>query len=143
MPSSVPKTHPATRPLHPGDVWHYALARLIVAARANGLRPIDGPYASIADGDGFAAAARRAAALGCAGKWVLHPSQVDQANAIFTPSAEELGRARAILAALADAGAAGKAAVTLDGRMIDIASIRQAETLVATYEAMSRPSSSA
>lgn len=124
------------RALHPGDVWHYPLARLVVAARANGLRPIDGPYARIGDGEGFAAAAKRAAALGCAGKWVLHPSQVDLANAVFTPSAEELAHARAILAALADAGAAGKAALTLDGRMIDIASIRQAEALVRTHEAI-------
>lgn len=127
-----------TRTLHPGDVWHFAMARLVVAARANGLRPIDGPYAEVRDSDGFAVAAKRAAALGCAGKWVLHPSQVDLANTVFTPSTLELERAHAILAALADAGAAGKAALTLDGRMIDIASVRQAQALVRTHEAISR-----
>ena len=124
------------REFHPGDVWHFAFARLVVAARAHGLRPIDGPYARISDGKGFTVAAKRAAALGCAGKWVLHPSQIELANTIFTPSAEELARARVILDALADAGAAGKAALTLDGRMIDIASIRQAEALVRTHEAI-------
>ncbi|MFO1128508.1 MAG: CoA ester lyase [Rhodospirillales bacterium] len=126
------------RPAYPGDVWHYALARLVVAARAHGLRPVDGPFAGIGDDEGFLAAAKRAAALGCAGKWVLHPSQVELANAVFTPSAEELKDARAILGALADAGAAGKAALTLGGRMIDIASIRQAEAMVRTYEAIAR-----
>lgn len=124
------------RCLHPGDMWHYPLSRLIVAARARGLRPIDGPYAEFRDTDGFRAAAKRAAVLGCAGKWVIHPSQVEAANALFTPSDAELARARRIIAALEAARAEGKAAVTLDGRMIDIASIRQAESLVRAWMSM-------
>ena len=78
----------------------------------------------------------RAAVLGCDGKWVIHPDQVAAANEIFTPSADEVARARRILDAMAAAQAAGAGAVTLDGRMIDVASIRQAETLVRKADAI-------
>ncbi len=121
------------RALHWGDQWHYALARLVVVARANGLRPLDGPFGDFSDPEGFTAAARRAAALGCEGKWAIHPSQVGLANQVFTPSAEEIAQARRILAAMAEAQAAGKGAVSLDGKLIDIASIRQAEAMVAAW----------
>lgn len=119
------------RQRHWGDMWHYALARLVTAARANGLRPLDGPFGGITDAEGFLAQAERAAALGCEGKWAIHPSQVEPANRVFSPTADEVDRARRVLAAMAEAQAAGRAAVTLDGRMIDIASIRQAEAVVA------------
>ena len=79
-----------------------ALARIVVASRANGLRPIDGPFGDFSDADGFRAAARRAAALGCEGKWAIHPSQVEIANDTMSPSDAELVRARRILAAMAD-----------------------------------------
>lgn len=115
---------------HWGDMWHYALSRMVVAARANGLRPIDGPFGDFSDPDGFLAAANRSAALGCEGKWAIHPSQIEAANQVFTPSAAEVDRARRILAAMAEAIKAGKGAVSLDGRLIDIASVRQAEALV-------------
>lgn len=118
------------REVHWGDMWHYALARLVVAARANGLRPIDGPFGDIGDQDGYAAQAKRAAALGCEGKWAIHPTQVDQANTLFSPSEAEVTKARRVIEAMAQAQKEGKGAVTLDGRLIDIASIRQAEVLV-------------
>jgi malyl-CoA/(S)-citramalyl-CoA lyase len=118
------------------DIWHHPLASIIVAARANGRRPVDGPYANFKDTDGFIAAAKRSAALGCEGKWVIHPSQVEMANELFTPSAAEVERARRILGAMQEAGAKGQGAVTLDGRMIDIASIRQAETLIRKADAI-------
>jgi malyl-CoA/(S)-citramalyl-CoA lyase len=124
------------RHVHWNDPWHYPLARMVMAARANGLRPIDGPYADFRDADGFRAAAGRVAVLGCEGKWVIHPSQVDLANELFTPSADEVEKARRIVAAMALAQQQGTAAVTLDGRMIDIASIRQAETVVRKAEAI-------
>jgi len=111
-------------------MWHYALARLVVAARANGLRPVDGPYGDFRDPDGFIAAAKRAAALGCEGKWAIHPSQIALANEVFTPSAAEVERARAILDAMEAAKREGKGAVAFEGKLIDIASIRQAEILV-------------
>ena len=124
------------RQVHWGDAWHYALSRMVVAARANGLRPIDGPFGDFSDPDGYKAASRRAAALGCEGKWAIHPSQVALANESFTPSAKEVERARRILQAMADAQREGRGAVALDGRLIDIASIRQAEVLVKKAAAM-------
>ncbi|MFV0302786.1 MAG: HpcH/HpaI aldolase/citrate lyase family protein [Paracoccus sp. (in: a-proteobacteria)] len=118
------------RDRHWGDMWHYALARMVVAARANGLRPIDGPFGDFSDRDGYLAAARRAAVLGCEGKWAIHPSQIAMANEVMSPSEGEVTKAQRILAAMAEAEAAGKGAVSLDGRLIDYASIRQAEVLV-------------
>ena len=118
------------RAVHWGDMWHYALARMVVAARANGLRPIDGPFGDFSDADGYRAAARRAAVLGCEGKWAIHPSQIALANEVMSPSEAEVTKAQRIIAAMAEAEAAGKGAVSLDGRLIDYASIRQAEVLV-------------
>ncbi|MCX2720806.1 HpcH/HpaI aldolase/citrate lyase family protein [Roseibium salinum] len=120
-----------SREVHWGDMWHYALARMIVAARANGLRPVDGPFGDFKDPDGYRAAARRAAVLGCEGKWAIHPSQIALANEVMSPSDAEVTKARRILEAMAAAATAGKGAVSLDGRLIDYASIRQAEVLVA------------
>ncbi len=120
-----------SRQVHWGDMWHYALARMVVAARANGLRPIDGPFGDFQDADGYRAAAKRAAVLGCEGKWAIHPSQLSLANEVMSPSEGEVTRANRILAAMAEAEAKGLGAVSLDGRLIDYASIRQAEVLVA------------
>lgn len=119
-----------SRAVHWGDMWHYALARMVVAARANGLRPVDGPFGDFQDKDGYIAAARRAAVLGCEGKWAIHPSQIALANEVMSPSEKEVTRAKRILEAMAEAAAQGKGAVSLDGRLIDYASIRQAEVLV-------------
>ena len=119
-----------TRDMHWGDMWHYALARMVVAARANGLRPIDGPFGDFSDPDGYRSAAKRAAVLGCEGKWAIHPSQAALANEVMSPSAAEVDRAQRILTAMALAESEGKGAVSLDGRLIDYASIRQAEVLV-------------
>lgn len=118
------------RERHWGDMWHHALSKVVIAARSNGLRPVDGPFGDFSDTDGFVAAARRAAVLGCEGKWAIHPSQITQANDVMSPSAEEVAKAKRILSAMKDAEKAGKGAVSLDGRLIDYASIRQAETLV-------------
>lgn len=122
------------RDVHWGDMWHYAIARMVVAARANGLRPVDGPFGDIQDAEGYAAQAKRAAVLGCEGKWAIHPSQVDQANELFSPSDTEVEKAKRILDAMEQAQKEGKGAVTLDGRLIDIASIKQAEVLVKKAE---------
>jgi malyl-CoA/(S)-citramalyl-CoA lyase len=123
-----------SRETHWGDMWHYALARMVVAARANGLRPVDGPFGNFSDADAFKAAARRAAVLGCEGKWAIHPSQVALANEVMSPSEAEVTRAKRILTAMDEAAKAGKGAVSLDGRLIDYASIRQAEVLVKKAE---------
>ena len=130
-------TEPLTdgsRAEHWGDMWHYAIARMVVAARANGLRPVDGPFGNFSDTEGYKAAARRAAVLGCEGKWAIHPSQVALANEVMSPSEADVARARRIIAAMKEAEAQGKGAVSLDGRLIDYASIRQAEVLVKKSE---------
>ena len=119
------------RDIHWGDMWHYATAKMVVAARANGLRPIDGPFGDFSDPDGYRAHGNRAAVLGCEGKWAIHPSQVELANELFSPPAADVEKAKRILAAMEEAQREGKGAVSLDGRLIDIASIKQAETLVA------------
>jgi malyl-CoA/(S)-citramalyl-CoA lyase len=112
------------------DQWHAAQTRMIVACRAYGLRPIDGPFGDFNDPDGFTAAAKRAAVLGYEGKWAIHPSQIELANKVFTPSEAEIAKAKRIVDAMAEAAKAGKGAVSLDGRLIDIASIRMAEALL-------------
>jgi malyl-CoA/(S)-citramalyl-CoA lyase len=113
-----------------GDPWHYALSRMMVACRAYGLRPIDGPFGDFSDPDGYLAAAKRAAVLGFEGKWAIHPSQVDLANQVYTPSDAEVQKAQRIVDAMEQAAKEGKGAVSLDGRLIDIASIRQAQALL-------------
>lgn len=113
------------------DPWHAAQTRMMVACRAYGLRPIDGPFGDFSDPDGYLSAANRAAVLGYEGKWAIHPSQVELANQVYTPSEAEVTRARRIIQAMNEAAKAGKGAVSLDGRMIDIASIRMAEALLA------------
>jgi malyl-CoA/(S)-citramalyl-CoA lyase len=128
------KDESGKREVHWGDMWHYAIARMVVAARANGLRPIDGPFGDFSDADGFIAQANRAATLGCEGKWAIHPSQIDLANKVMSPSEAEVTKARRILEAMAEAQKAGKGAVSLDGRLIDAASIKQAEVMVKKAE---------
>jgi citrate lyase beta subunit len=117
-------------PDYPGDQWHAALSRMIVACRAYGLRPIDGPFGDFKDPEGYRLAARRAAALGIEGKWAIHPSQIALANEVFSPPPAEVDRARRILVALEDAAREGRGAAQLDGRMIDAASARMAQNVV-------------
>jgi citrate lyase subunit beta/citryl-CoA lyase len=123
-------------PDYPGDQWHFALARMIVACRAFGLRAIDGPFGDFADRDGFLAAARRAAALGAEGKWAIHPSQVGLANEVFSPPEAEVKRARRIIEELGKAREQGKGAAAVDGKMIDAASERMASTVLAMDDAI-------
>jgi malyl-CoA/(S)-citramalyl-CoA lyase len=119
------------------DPWHAAQTRMMVACRAYGLRPIDGPFGDFSDPDGYVAAANRAAVLGYEGKWAIHPSQIALANQVYTPSEAEVTRARRIVQAMDEAAKAGKGAVSLDGRMIDIASIRMAEALIVKSQQIS------
>jgi malyl-CoA/(S)-citramalyl-CoA lyase len=122
------------RELHWGDQWHYPLARIAVTCRAHGLRPIDGPFGDFGDANGYTVAARRASILGFEGKWCIHPSQVELANEVFSPNQRLVSRTRRIMAAMDEAAEAGKGAVSLDGRLIDAASLRMAEHLLAKIE---------
>ncbi len=133
-----PDPETGARAVHWGDMWHFALATIVAAARAHGLRPIDGPFADIKDPDGWTASARRARTLGFEGKMVIHPSQVDLANDLFKPSDDDVAQARRVLDAMAAAARDGAGAVALDGKMIDIASIRQAEATVTKADLLAR-----
>jgi malyl-CoA/(S)-citramalyl-CoA lyase len=117
-----------------GDQWHYPLSRIAVTCRAYGLRPVDGPYGDFTDPEGYLAAARRAAVLGYEGKWAIHPSQIPLANEVFSPDERLIERTHRIVAAMREAASQGKGAVSLDGRLIDAASIRMAENLLAKLE---------
>ncbi len=121
-------------PDYPGDQWHAALSRMTVACRAYGLRPIDGPYGDFSDSEGYLQAARRAAALGIEGKWAIHPGQIGLANEVFSPPKSEEEKALRILEELDKAAKAGLGAASLDGKMIDAASARMAENVVACAE---------
>jgi len=115
-----------------GERWLYAQEAVLVAARATGLQAIDGPYLAIADEEGLRRWAEHARGLGYDGKWAIHPSQVPAINSAFTPGEDELERAKEILAVLARAETdGGRGAVELDGEMIDEASRKLAEQVVA------------
>jgi len=122
------------RELHWGDQWHYPLARIAVTCRAHGLRPIDGPFGDFSDSEGYLVAARRASILGFEGKWCIHPSQIELANRVFSPDDQLVSRTRRIMAAMESAADEGKGAVSLDGRLIDAASLRMAEHLLTKIE---------
>ena len=123
-------------PMYPGDQWHAPITRMVIACRAYGLRAIDGPFGDFSDPEGCKDGARRAAALGCEGKWAIHPSQVAMANEVFSPTEAEVAKARRIIEELKAAEAQGKGAASLDGRMIDAASEKMARNLLAVAEAI-------
>jgi citrate lyase subunit beta / citryl-CoA lyase len=109
---------------YPGDIWHYPRFRMAMAARSAGIDPVDGPYANFRNPEVFREECRRAMILGCVGKWAIHPAQIEPALEIFTPTQEDVDRARKLAAAYAKAEAEGLGAVNVDGLMIDAASIR-------------------
>lgn len=119
---------------HWSDPWHWAQAAIVAACRTHGVLPVDGPFGDFSDDEGFRAQARRSATLGMVGKWAIHPKQIALANEVFTPSEAQVTEAREILAAMEAAKAAGQGAATYKGRLIDIASMRQAEVIVRQAE---------
>ena len=109
---------------YPGDVWHYARFRLVMACRAAGIDPVDGPFADFKNPDVYREECRRSMILGCVGKWAIHPSQIEHALEIYSPKAEDVARARKLEKAYAEAEAKGLGAINVDGIMVDVASIR-------------------
>ena len=110
--------------------WHWAQASLVAACRSYGILPVDGPYGDFNDHEGFLAEAKRASTLGMVGKWVIHPNQIAPANEIFSPSLDAIEEAKDIIKAMNRAKENGEGATVFKGRMVDIASIKQAEVLV-------------
>jgi citrate lyase subunit beta/citryl-CoA lyase len=116
---------------YPGHRYHYAMSRLVMAARAGGVRAIDGPVADYRDLEGFRQSCLLARGLGYDGKWCIHPSQIQIANEVFSPTEEEIDWATRVLETYNQAVREGRGAISLDGRMIDGASIRLAEMTLA------------
>jgi len=116
------------------DPWHMATVAIVAACRTHGLLPVDGPFGDFSDDEGFRAQARRCATLGMVGKWAIHPKQIALANEIFTPSDAKVAEARDILAAMEKAKSEGQGATVYKGRLVDIASIKQAEVIVKQAE---------
>lgn len=109
---------------YPPDLWHYPRYQMTIACRANRIDPVDGPYANFRNPEAYRKEAERAHALGMAGKWAIHPSQIELANEVFTPSAADVASARAQKAAYDEALAQGIGSINVDGVMVDAASIR-------------------
>jgi malyl-CoA/(S)-citramalyl-CoA lyase len=112
------------------DPWHWAQTAIVAACRTHGVLPVDGPFGDFSDDDGFVAQAKRSATLGMVGKWAIHPKQIALSNTVFTPSADAVAEAQEILAAMEQAKADGAGATVYKGRLVDIASIKQAEVIV-------------
>lgn len=123
---------------HWSDPWHWAQAAIVAACRTNGILPVDGPFGNFSDEEGFRAQARRSATLGMVGKWAIHPKQIMLANEIFTPSKTAVMEAREILEAMKLAKDNGEGATVYKGRLVDIASIKQAEVIVQQFEMINR-----
>jgi citrate lyase subunit beta/citryl-CoA lyase len=115
---------------YPGDIWHYARARLCMAARGAKIDAIDGPFPNFRDVEGYRREAIEALALGFVGKWAIHPSQIEPALDVFSPKAEEVVRARKLRDAILDAEAKGLGAAQIDGQMVDVASLRIIKNLL-------------
>ncbi len=114
---------------YPGHRWHFALSRMVMAAKSRGLMAIDAPYGNFKDAEGLARSAVMASALGCDGKWAIHPGQIETLNRVFSPSQEEIDRAVKVLDAFEKAEIAGRGAVAVEGRMVDQATVRMARQL--------------
>lgn len=130
----LPPSGAASRAPVYADPWHAVTVAIVAACRTHGLLPVDGPFGDFSDDEGFRAQARRAATLGMVGKWAIHPRQVALANEVFTPSEAAVREAREILAAMAKAESEGQGAAVYKGRLVDLASIRQAQVIVRQAE---------
>nr|WP_053000058.1 CoA ester lyase [Sphingomonas sp. Y57] len=115
---------------YPGHRWHHAMSSIVAAARANGLRAIDGPFAGVRDAEGLERASHIARTLGFDGKWCIHPSQPATVDRIFSPSADEIAQAQAVMAGYHAALREGRGAVSVSGKMIDAASLRACRALL-------------
>jgi malyl-CoA/(S)-citramalyl-CoA lyase len=118
--------------IYPGHRWHYALSRIVMSAKAHGVLAIDAPYGNFKDSAGLLRSAQMACALGCDGKWAIHPGQIEILNHVFSPTAEDIARAQKVLLAAEQAQAKGLGAVAVEGRMVDQATVRLARQVSET-----------
>ena len=123
---------------YPGHRFHYAMQRIVAAARAAGVRALDGPVADFRDEEGLRESCKIARSLGFDGKWCIHPAQIRLVNEVFSPTEEEIQWARKVVAAYDEANVAGSGAVSVDGQMVDAASIRMARTTLDVVEGSGR-----
>ncbi len=123
---------------YPGDFWHYARMKVLTAARIGGLLAIDAPYPDFKDATGYEREARRASALGFSGKWAIHPSQIDIANDVYSPTEEEIRQAKRNLEAYREAEARGLGATSVDGQLVDAAHVKLALAVLEQAEQMRR-----
>lgn len=130
MPLDVIGERDASDDDYPGHRWHYVMQRIVVAARARGLRAIDGPYAVLGDDEGLRRSCGISRALGFDGKWCIHPNQAPVVNAAFAPSAARLDWANRVMTAATAAAGRGEGALAVEGKMVDAASIRMARAIV-------------
>lgn len=117
--------------LYPGHRWHFALSRIIMAAKAHGLMALDAPFGNFKDPAGLERSAAMASALGCDGKWAIHPDQIEILNRVFSPSIEDIQRAQKVILAAEGALLQGRGAIAVEGRMVDQATVRLARQLYA------------
>lgn len=117
--------------LYPGHRWHFPLSQMVMSAKAYGAMAIDAPYGNFKDAEGLRKAAVMSCALGCNGKWAIHPSQIEVINEVFTPAEEDIQLAQKVLAANEEAISSGKGAIAVEGRMVDQATVRMAKQLCA------------
>jgi citrate lyase subunit beta/citryl-CoA lyase len=112
--------------VYPGHRFHYAMQRIVVAARAAGVRVLDGPVADYSDEEGLRRSCMIARSLGFDGKWCIHPAQIAVVNETFSPTDREVEWAKKVVAAYEEANATGSGSVSVDGHMVDAASIKLA-----------------
>jgi citrate lyase beta subunit len=120
--------------VYPGHRFHYAMQRIVAAARAAGLRGVDGPVADYRNEEGLRESCLVARSLGFDGKWCIHPAQIETVNEVFSPTEKEIEWARKVVAAYEEANAAGTGAISVEGQMIDAASIKMAHNTLDASE---------
>ena len=114
------------------DMWHYALFKILLVAKANELRAVDCPFGDFTDIKGFEFSAKSSYTMGFNGKMIIHPTQIDKANEIYMPSDQQIKEAKEIIAASLEANKRGDGALAWKGKLLDVVSIKQAENILNT-----------
>ena len=116
--------------VYPGHRWHHIMHSIVSAAKAYNKRAVDGPFAGIKNPEGLTQACKIGRAMGFDGKWCIHPSQIETVNQTFVPSEKEIDWARTVLDEYEAALREGRGAISVKGKMIDVASLRMCRTIV-------------